>query len=85
MATEGGSEPIDLFAMLREGGRISVLLLFWGFLAALGRFGIGNVGFARPGQLFFEVGNGLALLFLVTGLASVLLYVVARGIQLSGR
>lgn len=85
MATEAGPEPIDLPVMLREGGRITVLLLFWGFLAVLGRFGIGNIGFARPGQLFFEFGNGLALLFMVTGLASVLLYVIARGIQLSGR
>lgn len=85
MATEAGSEPIDLFTMLHEGGRIAALLLFWGILAALGRFGIGNIGFARPGQLFFEIGNGLALLFVITGLASVLLYVIARGIHLSGR
>lgn len=85
MATEAGSESLDLSTMLHEGGRIAALLLFWGILAALGRFGIGNIGFARPGQLFFEIGNGLALLFVITGLASVLLYVIARGIHLSGR
>lgn len=85
MATNTDPEPIDLHGMLREGGRITALLLFWGLLAALGRFGIGNIGFARPGQLFFELGNGLALLFTVTGFASVLLYVIARGIQLSDR
>lgn len=85
MATEADHELIGLYGMLREGGRITLLLLFWGILAALGRFGIGNIGFARPGQFFFEIGNSLALLFGITGLATVLLYVIARGIQLSGR
>ncbi|WP_436348698.1 hypothetical protein [Natronorubrum sp. FCH18a] len=85
MATESGPTPINLQEILREGARIAAILLFWGFLAGIGRFGIGNIGYARPGSLFFELGNAIAFLFIATGLASVLIYVIARGIQLSRR
>lgn len=77
----GSVTPRDI---LEEGTRIIAILLFWGLLAALARYGLGNFGFARPGQLFFEIGRNLALLFVATGIASVLLFVVARGIQLAG-
>lgn len=83
MATESGPAQIALQDMIREGGRIAAMLLFWGVLAAVGRYGIGNIGLARPGHFFFEVGNALAVLFVVAGLASVLIYVIARGLQLS--
>jgi hypothetical protein len=66
-----------------EGGRIAALLVFWGVLAAVGRYGIGNIGYARPGRFFFELGTHLGVLFALTGLASVLLYAIARGIQLA--
>lgn len=69
--------------ILEEGTRIIAILLFWGLLAALARYGIGNIGFARPGQLFFEIGRNLAILFVIAGVASVLLFVIARGIQLA--
>lgn len=85
MATDSGSAPITLQEMLREGGRIAIILLFWGILAALGRYGLGNIGFARPGHIFFEVGNSLAVLFIVTGVLSVIVYSIARSIQLSRR
>lgn len=70
--------------VLREGGQILAIFLFWGLLAALARYGVGNLGIARPGQPAYELGRNLALLFGATGIASVLLFVVARGIQLSG-
>lgn len=85
MGAESASETITPRTMLKEGGRIATILLFWGILAAISRFGIGNIGMARPGRVFFEVGTNLAILFVATGLASVLLYVIARGIQLSDR
>lgn len=85
MTTESGPTPIDLHDMLREGVPIAAILLFWGILAAIGRFGIGNIGYARPRSFFFTLGNAIALLFIVTGLASVLIYVIARGLRLSRR
>lgn len=85
MATESDSAPMDLWSWLREGNRIATIFLFWGVLAALGRYGVANIGISRPGEFFFEVGNGLTFLFVVTGLANVLLYIIARGIQLSRR
>ena len=85
MATEPDPTPIGIREILREGGRIAAVLLFWGVLAALGRYGVGNIGLALPGHFFFEVGNSLALLCIVTGFASVLIYAIARGIQLSHR
>lgn len=83
MASRSASEPISPQTVLREGLRIGAVFLFWGALAAISRYGVGNIGYARPGQFFFELGTHLALLFVLTGLASVLLYVIARGIQLS--
>lgn len=83
MATESGPTEIALQDILGEGVRIAAILTFWGVLAVIGRYGIGNIGVARPGQLFFEIGNALAVLFLVTGIASVLIYVIARGLQLA--
>jgi len=85
MAAESDLTPITLQEILREGGRVSVILLFWGILAALGRYGIGNIGLARPGRFFFEVGNSLAALFIIAGIVSILIYAIARGIQLSHR
>lgn len=83
MATDSGPPRIALRDVIAEGAKIAGILLVWGVLAALGRYGIGNIGLARPGNFFFEVGNALAALFVVAGLASVLIYVIARGIQLS--
>lgn len=85
MASELDRVTIGLRDMIREGGRIATILLFWGILAAFGRYGIANIGMARPGQLFFEIGNSLALLFIVTGLTSVIIYAAVRSIQLSRR
>jgi hypothetical protein len=84
MTRESTQESVTSREILEEGARIFAILLFWGLLAALARYGVGNIGFARPGQLFFEIGRNLAILFIITGIASVLLFVVARGIQLSG-
>lgn len=85
MTRRSTGEPVTPRGILEEGGRIIAILLFWGLLAALARYGVGNIGFARPGQLFFEIGRNLAILFVITGIASVLLFVIARGIQLSGK
>ena len=85
MAARSVSETVSLQTILREGIRIGALFLFWGILAAISRYGIGNLGFARPGKFFFELGTHLALLFVLIGVASVLLYVIARGIQLSNQ
>lgn len=85
MATESGPTPIDLHDILREGVRIAAILLFWGLLAALGSFGIGNIGYGSPGSFVSILGNAIALLFIITALASVLIYVIARGLQLSRR
>ncbi|MDZ7701471.1 MAG: hypothetical protein U5J98_05045 [Halobacteriales archaeon] len=84
MAAESGGASVTARDVLEEGGRIIAILVFWGLLAALARYGVGNIGLARPGHLFFELGRNLAIIFVVTGLASVLLFVIARGIQLSG-
>lgn len=84
MTREPSRESVTARDILEEGPRILAVLLFWGLLAALARYGVGNIGFARPGQPFFEIGRNLAVLFVITGIASVLLFVIARGIQLSG-
>lgn len=84
MTRRSTGESVTPREILEEGGRIIAILLFWGLFAALARYGIGNIGFARPGQLFFEIGRNLAILFVITGIASVLLFVIARGIQLAG-
>lgn len=83
MASGSTPKAVTIRQILEEGIRIIAIILFWGLLAAIARYGIGNVGFSRPGSLFFEIGQHLALLFVSTGMASVLLFVVARGIQLS--
>jgi len=84
MSGESTGEPIGTSAILDESGRILAILVFWGLLAVLARYGLGNVGLSRPGQPLFEIGRSLATLFTATGMASVLLFVVARGIQLAG-
>lgn len=83
MSRDSTPSAVTAVDVLEEGGRIVGLLLFWGLLAALARYGLGNVGFSRPGSLFFELGWSLAALFLAAGAASVLLFAVARGIQLA--
>ncbi len=83
MATESDPAPISVQNILQEGGRIALIFLFWGILAAVARYGIANIGLARPGNFFFEVGYHLALLFVLTGFTSTLIYAIARGIQLS--
>lgn len=84
MTRRSTGESVTPREILEEGVRIIAILLFWGLLAALARYGIGNIGFAGPGQLFFEIGRNLAILFVITGIASALLFVIARGIQLAG-
>lgn len=84
MSREETPELVTSRDVLAEAGRIIAILVFWGLLAALARYGVGNIGFARPGQLFYELGRHLSILFVVTGVASILLFVVARGIQLAG-
>lgn len=83
MNRQSTDESVTPREILEEGIRIIAILLFWGLLAALARYGLGNIGFARPGQPFFEAGRNLAILFVITGIASVLLFVIARGIQLA--
>jgi len=84
MSEASTREPVGTRAILEESGRILAILVFWGLLAVLARYGLGNVGLSRPGQPLFEIGRNLATLFTATGMASVLLFVVARGIQLAG-
>lgn len=79
------SESIGIKEILREGSRVMMILLFWGILAVLARNGVGNIGVAEPGNRFFEAGNDLALLFAITGLVCILIYAIARGIQLARR
>ncbi|MHB9287536.1 hypothetical protein ACKVMT_10930 [Halobacteriales archaeon Cl-PHB] len=62
-----------------------IILFYWGILAELTRYGVSNIGIASPGTLFFEAGNDLALLFAITGLVSILIYAIARGVQLARR
>ena len=83
MSQRSSGESVTPRQILEEGTRIIAILLFWGLLAALARYGIGNIGFSRPGQLLFEIGRNLAILFVIAGAASVLLFVIARGIQLA--
>lgn len=83
MTAESDPTPIGVQNILQEGGRIALIFLFWGILAALARYGVANIGLARPGNFFFEVGYHLAFLFVLTGLTSILIYAIARGIQLS--
>lgn len=68
--------------MLREGANITGLLIFWGILAAVvGPAGLGGV--FPDGSVLTDIGTRLSQLFVITGLASVLIYVIARGLQLS--
>lgn len=85
MAFRSGSDTIQFQTIVREGVRIGAVFLFWGILAAISRYGIANIGMARPGKLFFELGTNLSILFTLIGVSSVLLYVIARGIQLSNQ
>lgn len=82
MSRDSTPEAVTSRDIIEEGGRIIAILLFWGLLAALARYGVGNIGIARPGQVFYELGRNLAILFVTTGMASVLLFGIARGIQL---
>lgn len=50
--------------------------------AALG-IGVSNIG--GPGSWLIPLGEALATLFVVVGVANVLVYAIARGIQLSRR
>ena len=83
MSDESTRAPVGARAIIEESGRILAILVFWGLLAVVARYGLGNVGLSRPGQPLFEIGRNLATLFTATGMASVLLFVVARGIQLA--
>lgn len=84
MHPESDSHTAAFQNMLRESGQIAAIILFWGVLAAVSRYGIANIGFARPGQFFFELGTNLALLFVAIGTTYIFIYSIARGIQLSG-
>ena len=84
MATESGPTPIDLQDLLREGIPIAAILLFWGILAALvGPEGLG--GLFPIGSILIDIGTRLSQVFIITGFASVLIYVIARGLQFSRR
>ena len=83
VATESGPTKIDFRELLREGGKITAILLFWGALALIGFAGIPNIGFYRPRSVFWWIGNMLGWTFVVTGIASILIYTIARAIQLS--
>ena len=84
MSGESTRKPVGTRDIIEESGRIVAILVFWGLLAVIARYGVGNVGISRPGQPLYEIGRNLATLFTATGMASVLLFVVARGIQLAG-
>ncbi len=83
MSRELPQKSVTPREILQEGPSILGILLIWGVLAGLARYGVGNVGFAQPGQFFFIIGRFVAMLFLLAGIASVLLFVIARGMQLS--
>lgn len=69
--------------LFTEGLRIVTILLVWGTLALIGFAGIPNIGYHRPGSVLWWLGNLLGSVFVVTGIATVLIYIIARGIQLS--
>lgn len=83
MAAESGPTAIDLRELLRDGKRIAAILLFWGALALIGFAGIPNIGYYSPGSVLWWIGNMLGWIFVITGIASILIYTIARGIKLS--
>jgi len=85
MATESDPTPIDFRELLREGGKVAATLLFWGALALISLAGVTNIGFYRPRSFFWWIGNMLGLVFVVTGIASILIYTIARSIQFARR
>lgn len=80
MIPDPPDETIDLPTLIGDGFVIAAILVFWGALSLVG-IGIANVG--DTGSYLVPLGEALSQLFIGVGLASVLLYVVARGIKLS--
>lgn len=72
----GDPPPNGRRSLRREVGRIAAILLFWGGLALVGRYGVGSL--AAPGEFLSEFGDSLALLFALAGLINLLIYVAAR-------
>lgn len=68
-------------AILADGVVIVGILLVWAIPAGIG-VGISNVG--EPGTILVPIGELIRDLFVVVGLANVLVYVIARGIDRSG-
>lgn len=76
-ASEAGGESS------RDGRRIGAILLFWGGLALIGRYGLGNVGVA--GDSAASLGTSVALLFALTAVINVGVYAGARALRDTGR
>ncbi|MFC6988386.1 hypothetical protein ACFQJD_06120 [Haloplanus sp. GCM10025708] len=70
MSTESGPTSVHLREMLREGGIIAAIVLFWGALALVGFAGVPNIGYYRPRSFFWWIGNMLGWAFVVTGVAA---------------
>lgn len=85
MATESGPPLISFRGLLKEGGIIATVLLFWGVLALIGFAGVPNIGYYSPGSFFWWIGNMLGGVFVIAGMANILIYTIARGIHLSRR
>lgn len=81
MATESTTHDLEFEAVIREGAVIAGIMLVWGVFAVVG-VAIGTIG--GPGSLFGPIGDALVQLFVFVGASNVLLYVIARGIALSG-
>lgn len=64
--------------MLKEGGMIAAILLFWHAAAVLFSRGLGNIGMRSSTNIFTILGEQLANAAIQIGIASVVLYVLVR-------
>lgn len=71
---ESAARPITEY--VEDGARIAAILLVWGFVAALFRFSVPDLGLPFP-ALWPQLGN----LFALTGLLNAILYLCYRSID----
>lgn len=79
----GTSPPNGLRDPLREVGRVAAIVLFWGGLALVGRYGVRTL--AAPGEFLYQFGDSLTLLFALAGVINLLVYLAARLLRRSRR
>lgn len=63
------------------GIRVATIALVWAGLAVVGRYGVRTLGPAPPGSFLYEFGDAVAVLFVLTGIINVGVYLAARALR----